>query len=119
MSKILVVDDDRRVRRMLRKLFTKEGFGCTTAADGEQALARMQDLVRAAMREGALGVGLASSIEGRSPRRTKPDESPDLRYMPGAVTVSATRQRVAIPPKRITATSDTGSPAASRTRPSR
>ncbi len=41
---ILVVDDDRSVRRMLHKLCTKEGFVCTTAVDGEQALARMQDL---------------------------------------------------------------------------
>ncbi|MCP3890512.1 MAG: response regulator, partial [Desulfobulbaceae bacterium] len=40
---ILVVDDDEGIRQMLQELFTKEGFLCAVAEDGEKALARMQD----------------------------------------------------------------------------
>ena len=68
---ILVVDDDRSVRRMLHKLFTQEGFGCTTAADGEQALARMQgltfDLVITDLRmPGLNGLDLLERIKAES-----------------------------------------------------
>jgi len=56
---------------MLHKLFTQEGFGCTTAADGEQALARMQgltfDLVITDLRmPGLNGLDLLERIKAES-----------------------------------------------------
>ena len=39
---VLVVDDDRSTRQMLQKVFEKEGFECSAAGGGEQALAIMQ-----------------------------------------------------------------------------
>lgn len=68
---LLVVDDDRSVRRRLHKLFTKEGFGCTTAANGEQALSRMQvqkfDVVITDLRmPGLNGLGLLERIKAES-----------------------------------------------------
>lgn len=41
--RVLVVDDDRGVLRMLQTLFDNEGLLCTTAENGAQALACMQD----------------------------------------------------------------------------
>jgi len=35
---ILVVDDDRSIRRLLRRVCAQEGFQCSTAQDGQQAL---------------------------------------------------------------------------------
>ncbi len=35
---ILIVDDDPRIRQMLRDLLVEEGFAVTTAADGLQAI---------------------------------------------------------------------------------
>jgi two-component system response regulator MprA len=37
---VLVVDDDHRVREMIRWALEEEGFGVETAADGQQALDR-------------------------------------------------------------------------------
>jgi PAS domain S-box-containing protein len=56
---ILVVDDDPNIRRMLNALLVKEGLLCTTAADGERALALMQahkiDVVLTDLRMPGLG----------------------------------------------------------------
>ncbi|RJO65168.1 MAG: sigma-54-dependent Fis family transcriptional regulator [Myxococcales bacterium] len=41
-STILIVDDEENLRHMLSVVLTKEGFTCTTAADGEEALALLQ-----------------------------------------------------------------------------
>jgi len=41
---VLVVDDDERLLRMLQRTLTYEGFEVTTAADGQEALARMGEL---------------------------------------------------------------------------
>ncbi len=68
---ILVVDDDRSIRRMLQKLCTQEGFVCTTAVDGEQALDRMQgiafDVVITDLRmPGLNGLDLLERIKSKS-----------------------------------------------------
>jgi DNA-binding NtrC family response regulator len=46
-ARVLVVDDDRSIRRTLEKLFAGEGYDVTTASDGRQALdaARGADFV--------------------------------------------------------------------------
>jgi two-component system, OmpR family, response regulator MprA len=41
MSKVLVVDDDQRLLKMLRRTLTYEGFQVMTAEDGQAALARI------------------------------------------------------------------------------
>jgi len=68
---ILVVDDDQLVRRMLQKLFEQEGLGCTTAADGEQALVRMEDrafevVVTDLRMPGINGLELLERVKARS-----------------------------------------------------
>jgi len=42
---ILVVDDDRRLRELLRKYLMDQGYAITTAVDAAEARARMQGLV--------------------------------------------------------------------------
>ncbi len=42
-GKILIVNDDASMRFFLSEALTKQGYQCTEAADGQQALARMQD----------------------------------------------------------------------------
>lgn len=44
MQKILVVDDDQKLLKMLRRTLTYEGFLVDTAADGEAALAQVAEL---------------------------------------------------------------------------
>lgn len=44
MPRVLVVDDDERLLKMLQRTLTYEGFEVTTAADGQEALARMGEL---------------------------------------------------------------------------
>ena len=68
---ILVVDDDRDIRQMLQRLFAGEGLACTTAADGEQALERMQvgkvDVVVTDLRmPGINGLELLERVKARS-----------------------------------------------------
>ncbi|MCU0522727.1 MAG: response regulator transcription factor [Anaerolineae bacterium] len=41
MAKVLVVDDDERLLKMLKRTLTYEGFDVTTAADGQEALTRI------------------------------------------------------------------------------
>src|SRR5881409_4370480 len=40
--KVLIVDDDRRVRELLEIALTSSGFGVITAADGDEGLLRAQ-----------------------------------------------------------------------------
>ena len=42
-ERILVVDDEEDTRELLRALLESEGYAVTTAADGEAALARVQE----------------------------------------------------------------------------
>ncbi len=44
MARVLVVDDDERLLKMLQRTLTYEGFDVTTAADGLEALARLGEL---------------------------------------------------------------------------
>lgn len=44
MTKILVVDDDEQIRRMLRLTFEREGFEVMEAGDGNGALARYAEV---------------------------------------------------------------------------
>ena len=37
-SKILVVDDEERMRKLVRDFLVKDGYTVTEAADGEEAL---------------------------------------------------------------------------------
>ena len=41
--KLLVVDDDAGVRRILREIFTRARYGVTEACDGAEALTRIRD----------------------------------------------------------------------------
>src|SRR5690348_1941233 len=38
--RVLVVDDDKSIRRSLEKFLQSEGYAVTTAADGDEAIAR-------------------------------------------------------------------------------
>ena len=42
-TRVMVVDDDLALARMLRILFTSEGYDVITAHDGQQALDRLED----------------------------------------------------------------------------
>lgn len=64
---ILVVDDDRRLRNLLRRYLAENGFRVTTAADAGQARARMRGLdfdllVLDLMMPGENGLDLARSL---------------------------------------------------------
>ncbi|MCC7537654.1 MAG: sigma-54-dependent Fis family transcriptional regulator [Deltaproteobacteria bacterium] len=43
MARVLVVDDDRSIRRTLEKLLTSQGYAVSTAATGPEAVATMRD----------------------------------------------------------------------------
>ena len=42
-SAILIVDDDPLVAEVLRRMLTKEGYGCTLAANAAEARARLAE----------------------------------------------------------------------------
>jgi two-component system response regulator MprA len=42
MTELLIVDDDRSIRRMLERSFVAEGYGVRTALDGGEALAALE-----------------------------------------------------------------------------
>ena len=42
-TRILIVDDDEKVRRLLARILTREGFTCDLAADAAQALEDIED----------------------------------------------------------------------------
>ena len=70
-DRILVVDDEPGIRRMLEKLFNQEGLECTTAEEGEQALALMAeqqiDVVITDLRmPGISGLELLERVKDRS-----------------------------------------------------
>lgn len=44
MPKILVVDDDQEMRRLLEDVLTREGFHVTQAGNGSEALLKIQDI---------------------------------------------------------------------------
>ena len=44
MPKILVVDDDQEMRRLLEDVLTKEGFHVTQAANGSEALLKVREV---------------------------------------------------------------------------
>ena len=44
-GKILIVDDQKGVRRLLEELFSKEGWEVRVAGDGLEALAKVKELV--------------------------------------------------------------------------
>jgi two-component system, OmpR family, response regulator MprA len=44
MARVLVVDDDERLLKMLQRTLTYEGFEVTTATDGQEALMRMAEM---------------------------------------------------------------------------
>ncbi|MCG6929327.1 MAG: sigma-54 dependent transcriptional regulator [Desulfofustis sp.] len=71
MTTILIVDDEKSMRDFLNILLTKEGYEVVTAADGEQALAVLEqtpvDLVVSDIRmPGIDGLELLSTIKERS-----------------------------------------------------
>ena len=41
MVRILIVDDEPRIRQMIREYLEHEGFSCTEATDGSAALAQL------------------------------------------------------------------------------
>lgn len=68
---ILVVDDDARLRALLRDYLTKEGFRITSAADAAEARARMASLtfdllILDVMMPGESGLDLARGIRAES-----------------------------------------------------
>jgi DNA-binding NtrC family response regulator len=42
-SKLLIVDDEEPIRRMLARLLERNGYECEVAPDGEEASARMHE----------------------------------------------------------------------------
>lgn len=68
---ILVVDDDDRLRELLRRYLSEHGFLVATAADAADARAKMQSLrfdllVLDIMMPGESGLELAASLRGQS-----------------------------------------------------
>ncbi|MGH6858431.1 MAG: response regulator, partial [Methylocella sp.] len=41
---LLIVDDDRRIRALLSRVLSDEGYRVTTAADAAEAMARLKSL---------------------------------------------------------------------------
>lgn len=69
---ILVVDDDRRLRELLRKYLSEHGYLVTTAADAAEARARLGDLavdlmVLDVMMPGEDGLSLTRSLRADTP----------------------------------------------------
>ena len=74
MSRILIVDDDPAMRRMLSHIFEEEGFTVFTAANGLEALSFLQarasetDIVITDVMMPAMnGLALAETIKARNP----------------------------------------------------
>ncbi len=70
-SHILVVDDDRRLRDLLKRFLTENGFRVTTAANAQEARDRMRSLsfdllVLDLMMPGESGLELASALREES-----------------------------------------------------
>ena len=68
---ILVVDDDERLRVLLRDYLTKEGFRVSQAANAAEARQRMESIafdlmILDVMMPGESGLDLARSLKGRS-----------------------------------------------------
>ncbi len=68
---LLVVDDDRRIRELLKKYLSEQGFRVTTAEDAEQARGRLAGLafdliVLDVMMPGESGVTFAKSLRTTS-----------------------------------------------------
>jgi two-component system, OmpR family, phosphate regulon response regulator OmpR len=68
---LLVVDDDARLRELLRRYLTEQGFRVTTAADAQEARARIQSLdfdllVLDVMMPGEDGFTLTQSLRVKS-----------------------------------------------------
>ncbi len=71
---VLVVDDDRRLRELLRKYLTDNGFIVTTASDAAEARARLAGLtfdliVLDVMMPGENGLDLTESLRETNPVR--------------------------------------------------
>jgi two-component system phosphate regulon response regulator OmpR len=69
---ILVVDDDNRLRELLRKYLTENGFRVTTAASAQEARQRLQSLdfdlmVLDVMMPGESGLDLTASLRKEKP----------------------------------------------------
>lgn len=69
---LLVVDDDTRLRDLLRRYLVESGFRVTTAADAEEARARLQSiafdlLIIDVMMPGENGLALTESLRKTSP----------------------------------------------------
>ena len=46
MKKILIVDDQKGVRRLLEELFKKDGWEVQLAADGKEAVQRAENKIK-------------------------------------------------------------------------
>lgn len=44
LKKVLVVDDERPIRELLKRVLVKEGYEVLTASDGKQALQRIEEV---------------------------------------------------------------------------
>jgi DNA-binding response OmpR family regulator len=74
MEKILIVEDDRSVQRVLKRLFESEGYGVDARADGESALAAFHSTPPTAI---VLDLNLPA-ISGKDVCREIKRERPDL-----------------------------------------
>ena len=67
---ILVVDDDQRIRQMLRRYFVQEGYRVSVAADGETLRAQLTESVAVILLDvvmpGGDGLTLAREIRAKS-----------------------------------------------------
>ncbi len=68
---LLVVDDDTRIRDLLKRYLSEQGFRVTTAADASEARRRLSGidfdlLIVDVMMPGESGVELTRSLRGKS-----------------------------------------------------
>ena len=66
---LLIIDDDRRIRALLSRMLSAEGYRVTTAADAEEAMARLKSLsfdliVLDVMMPGEDGFAFAARLRG-------------------------------------------------------
>jgi putative two-component system response regulator len=71
-TRILIVDDDEKVRRLLARILTREGFTCDLAADAAQALEDIEDreydlVITDVNMPGMSGMELLAEVLGRRP----------------------------------------------------
>ena len=79
LARILVVDDEELIRDLLKMVLTDEGYTVVTAADGEEAIQRLEGVRRVAA---GASRGPARRRRDRPGRGAKPGLQADTWYRP-------------------------------------